>query len=167
MDKEHDILHKDQQSQPYKAIETEETTYAISKRSNWKSPGIDKVTNFWLKNLISIHQDMAKAYINITENPSDVPDWLLEGLPYLLPMTEETKNPKNYRPITCLLMMYKILTFIITERSYMFLCEHNLLPPEQKGCKRGSYGFKDQLPINKMILEECKTQKKRTYTLPG
>ena len=59
--KNHDALHKDQQSQPWKTIDTEETTYAINKSSNWKSPRIDKVTNFWLKNLISIHEDMAKA----------------------------------------------------------------------------------------------------------
>ena len=46
----------------------------------------------------------------------------------------------------------------------MFLSEHDLLPLEQKGCKRGSYGCKDQLLINKMILEECKTQKKNLST---
>ena len=112
--KKHEVLHKDQQSQPWKAIDTEQTTYAINKSSNWKSPSIDKVTNFWLNKLISIHQDMARAYTNIIENPADVPDWLVEGLMYLLPKTEETKNPKNYRPITCLPKMYKIITSIIT-----------------------------------------------------
>ena len=69
---------------------------------------------------------MAKAYTNTTENPTDVPDWLVEGLMYFVP---KTKNPKNYRPMTCLLTMYKILTSIITERTYAFLSEHNLLPP--------------------------------------
>ena len=83
---------------------------------------------------------------------------------YLLPKAEETKNPMNYRSITCLLMMYKILTSIITERTYMVLSEYDLLPPEQKGCKKGSYGCKDQLLINKMILEECKIQKKNLFT---
>ena len=42
---------------------------------------------------------MAKAYTNITENPADVTDWLMAGLMYLLPKTEETKNLKNYGPI--------------------------------------------------------------------
>ena len=103
---------------------------------------------------------MAKAYTNINENSADVPDWHVVGLTYLLPKTEETKNPKNYRTITSLLTMYKILTSIITERTHTFLSEHDLLPPEQKGCKRGSYGCKDQLVINQMILEECKTWKR-------
>ncbi|KAL9965991.1 hypothetical protein ACROYT_G023995 [Oculina patagonica] len=78
--------------------------------------------------------------------------------------TEETKNPKNYRPITCLPTMYKILTSIIAERTYTFLNEHQLLPSEQEGCKRGSYGCKDQLLINKMILEDWKTKKKNLST---
>ncbi|KAL9987105.1 hypothetical protein ACROYT_G001355 [Oculina patagonica] len=60
--------------------------------------------------------------------------------------------------------MYKILTSIIAERTYTFLSEHQLLPSEQKGCKRGSYGCKDQLLINKMILEDCKTKKKNLST---
>ena len=60
--------------------------------------------------------------------------------------------------------MYKILTSIIAERTYTFLNEHQLLPSEQKGCKRGSYGCKDQLLINKMILEDCKTKKKNLST---
>ena len=78
---------------------------------------------------------MPKAYSNITENPADVPDWLVEDLTYLLPKTEETKNQKNYRPITCLMMMYESLKSIITERTYTFLSECDLLPPEQKDAK--------------------------------
>ena len=60
--------------------------------------------------------------------------------------------------------MYKILTSIIGERTYTFLNEHQLLPSEQKGYKRGSYGCKDQLLINKMILEDCNTKKKNLST---
>ena len=31
---------------------------------------------------------------------------------------------------------------------------------EQKGCKKGSHGCKDQLLINKMILEHCRKAKR-------
>ena len=64
-------------------------------------------------------------------------------------------TPKNYRPITCLTTMYKILTSILTEYTYSFLIDSGLFLDEQKGRKRGSYGYKDQLLINKMILENC------------
>ena len=49
--------------------------------------------------------------------------------------------------------MYKILTSILTE--YSFLIDSGLFPDKQKRCKRGSYGCKDQLLINKVILENC------------
>jgi len=60
------------------------------------------------------------------ENPDVTPDWLTEEIMYLLPKSQETKNPKNYRPITCLTTIYKLLTSILTERIHSFL-EQNLI----------------------------------------
>ena len=60
--------------------------------------------------------------------------------------------------------MYKILTSIITERTYNFLDNNNILPTEQKGCKRGSYSCKDQLLINKMFLENNRSSRKNLST---
>ena len=51
--------------------------------------------------------------------------------------------------------MCKILTSILTEYTYSFLIDSGLFPDKQIGCKRGSYGCKDQLIINKIILENC------------
>ena len=45
-------------------------------------------------------------------------------------------------------------------RTYSHLEQNDLFPLEQKGCRRGSYGCKDQLMINKMILENCKKRKR-------
>ena len=53
--------------------------------------------------------------------------------------------------------MPKILTSIVTERIYNFLDTNNILSSEQKGCKKGSYGCKDQLLISKMLLENSST----------
>ena len=60
--------------------------------------------------------------------------------------------------------MYKTLISIITDRTYVYLEDSGLLPNEQKGCRRGSYGCKDQLLVNEMIIEECKTRKKNLTT---
>ena len=85
---------------------------------------------------------------------------------YHLPLTEndETNNPKNYRPITCLPTMYKILTSILSDRAYKHLTINNLLPVEHKGCSKGSYGSKDQLLINKAIIEMAKSTKRNLTT---
>lgn len=109
----------------------------------------DKVPNFWLKNLISIHHDLANAYTNVIENLGEILTWLTQGITYLLPKSEDTKDLKNYRPIICPPKMYKILTPVITERTYSFLHEHHLLPIEQTGRRCGSYDCKEQLLINK------------------
>jgi len=153
-----------QAQQEWNDIKKIEVTLVLKKASNWKSPGLDKVTNFWLKHMDALHEDLAREYTKIIKTPMGSPHWLTQGLTYLLPKTDETRNPKNYRPITCLPTMYKILTRIITERTYIFLDTNKLLPPEQKGCKRGSYGCKDQLLINKMILEDSKNKRKNLST---
>ena len=115
---------KELESQSWVAINAQEVTSATNKTNNWKSPGKDKVPNFWLKYLESLHEDMAREYTKIIENPAEMPEWLTDGLTILLPKTEETKNPKNYRPITCLPTMYKVLTSILADRTYTFLSEH-------------------------------------------
>ena len=62
----------------------------------------------------------------------------------------------NFRPITCLSLMWKLLTGILADEMYNYLEEKDLLPDEQKGCRRGGRGTKDQLLIDKMIVKNCK-----------
>jgi hypothetical protein len=93
-----------------------------------------------------------------------MPDWLTTGITYLLPKSGETKEQKNYRPITCLSTVYKTLTGIIARRISVHLEENNLLPAEQKGRHSGSKGCKDQLLILKAILEDCKKRRKNLNT---
>ena len=62
----------------------------------------------------------------------------------------------NYLPISCLPLMWKLMTGIIPNSVYEYLEMCNLLPLEQKGCKRNSQGTKDQLSIDKMVLNNCK-----------
>ena len=67
---------------------------------------------------------------------------------YLLAQSNDTKDPKNYGPITCLSRTYKLLTSVLTDRTYSHLEQNDLLPLEEKGSRRGLYGCKDQLMIN-------------------
>ena len=74
--------------------------------------------------------------------------------------SNDTKDPKNYRPITCLSTTYKLITSILTDRTYSHLEQTITFPLEQKGCRRGLYGCKDQHMVNKMILENWKKRKR-------
>ena len=49
----------------------------------------------------------------------------------------------NYRPITCLPLMRKLLTGAIADQIYANLDQEKLLPEEQKGCRKGSRGTND------------------------
>jgi hypothetical protein len=72
------------------------------------------------------------------------------------------ENPKNYRPVTCLPITYKLITSITSRcmQKYKYMDGEKLMPKEQKGCSRGSKGCKDHLLISKAILQECKSRKK-------
>ena len=157
-------LYKDQQCQETNDITIDEVRTAIKNAKNWTSPGLDKIPNFWLKNIDKLHADLAREYNTILKEPDKCPEWLTQGLTFLIPKSNDTNEAKNYRPITCLPTMYKTLTSIITDRTYLHLEDNRLLPNEQKGCKLGSYGCKDQLLVNKMIMEDCKTRKKNLTT---
>ena len=98
------------------------------------------------------------------KNPDEIPEWLVKGITYLLLKVSETINPKNYRPVTCFSATYKLLTSIITDRTYSFLERKKLLPCEQKECRKGTYGCKDQLLINRMIIENCHKKKRSLST---
>ena len=68
--------------------------------------------------------------------------------------------PNNYIPITCLSMMWKILTTQIMEEIYYSLTNCGLLPDKQKGCCKGSRDTADLLYIDQHILNESKTIRK-------
>jgi hypothetical protein len=87
-------------------------------------------------------------------------EWLTAGVTLLIPKNENTEKPKNYRPITCLPTIYKLITSIISKWMQRYIDDQNLMPKEQKGCCRGSKGCKDQLLISKAILQESKCRKK-------
>ena len=141
-------------------VAPEDITKALSKAQKWKAPGMDQVNNFWLYRLKCSHAPLATTFNKIFEQPNITPPWLTSGLTVLIPKCEDTSLPKNFRPITCLSTTYKLLTSIIADSIYLYLEDNNLIPVEQKGCKRGSYGCKDQLLINKMIQEDSHNNNK-------
>ena len=127
---------------------------------NFKSPGIDKLQNFWLKKLNSLHPKYVYALNKIKDGEEPTPEWLTTGQTKLLPKSEETHRPNKYRPICCLSTTYKLLTGLIADAIYSHLDQGEYLENEQKGCIRKKLGTKDQLLINKTILEDAKRRQR-------
>ena len=71
---------------------------------------------------------------------------MIEGKTALL-VKDKTKgtDAANYRPITCLNLLWKVLTGIFPEKAYKHLDDNSLLTDEQKGCKKNTTGTKDHL----------------------
>ena len=69
-----------------------------------------------------------KTFNAIIEEPEKTPNWLTTGITYLIPKSGDSKEVRNYRPITCLTTMYKTLTGIIAKRISIHLEEQRLLP---------------------------------------
>ena len=140
----------------YSEITTKEIKSATSEFSNWKSPGLDKLHNFWRNKLTTLHRKVAIAFGKLIVQPENCPDWLTTGQTTLIAKREPTRNPSNYRPITCLPVMYKILPSIVTSRMSHHINANKIMPNEQKINASNAYGTIDQLIINKMVMDNVK-----------
>ena len=86
-------------------------------------------------------------------NSCQLSDWLTYRRTILCQKDQSRGNAvENYRPISCLPLMWKFLTGIISENFYSFLEEEKILPEEQKGCERNSRGTKGQVFLDKTVL---------------
>jgi len=99
---------------------------------NWKAPGRDQIANFWLKQLTATHKHMAALFNKLIED-DQIPEWLTAGVAFLIPKKENTENSKNYRPVTCLPTIYKLMTSITSRRLQKYMDDENLMPKSRKG----------------------------------
>ena len=87
-----------------------------------------------------------------------VPSWLTRGRTSLLQKDKSNGNvASNYRPITCLPLMWKLLTGVIADQIYAHLDQEQLLPEEQKGCRKGSRITNDLFYIDRAVIKEVKS----------
>ena len=94
-------------------------------------------------------------------NDHQAPEWMTTGRTALVQKDKSKGNvASNYKPITCLPIMWKLLTGIISERLCNYLEETNTIPRQQKGCRRKCSGTKDQLLIDEMVMMNSKREKK-------
>ena len=67
----------------------------------------------------------------------DLPEWMTHGRTVLCQKDPQKGNTgDNYRPITCLPLMWELLTGVIAEEIYNYLEREKILPEEQKRCKK-------------------------------
>ena len=133
--------------QNYISINQEALQKQIRRTASWKSPGPDGLHGFWYKNFYSLHKTIC-SQLNQCLTDNSIPPWMTVGRTVLL-MKDPAKGNEvgSYRPIACLNIIWKILTGVFSEKTYEHLNGNNLLPVEQKGCRKSSRGTKDHLTI--------------------
>ena len=86
---------------------------ALNKIHLGKCPGRDSLIRYWFKKLTFYIEPLANLYQNTFEGPTTLPDCLTLAKTILLPKNEHTHAAKNYRPIACLNLTYKLYTKLL------------------------------------------------------
>ena len=112
--------------------------------------------------MLVLMQERIEFHLQSCITRGEVLYWMTTGRTVLLLIDKSKGNEViNYRPIICLPLMWKLLTGIVADEIYNHLEGNDLLPEEQKGCRRNSKGTKDQLLIDKAVMENCRRRKVR------
>ena len=115
------------------SISQEKIRMQCRKVPSWKTPGKDGVQGYWLKNLTSLHPPIAVRLNHILDGERPLPDWMTFGKTVLCQKDlAKSSAVDNYRPISCLPLMWKLMTGMLAERMYSHLERENILPSEQK-----------------------------------
>ncbi|XP_045460542.1 uncharacterized protein LOC123670973 [Harmonia axyridis] len=135
----------------------------LKKTNNWSAPGPDGIHNYWWKYFDCTHRILANIFQRALTNPSVIPESLTVGITHMLPKGEKSGNPKNYRPITCLSSVYKVLkvlTGVLTLHISRHIGQHNILAREQNGCRRDARGCKELLTVDSLITRQAKRKQR-------
>ncbi|CAB4019720.1 Hypothetical predicted protein [Paramuricea clavata] len=93
-----------------------------------------------------ITKQIAEQLDEILNGKAELPQWITYGRTVLCLKDPSRGNAvDNFRPISCLPLMWKLMTGVIAESMYTFLEINDVLLNEQKGCRRKTRGTKDQL----------------------
>ena len=146
---------KETEQQEWKNIELKEVKSSLKKLHKRKSLGLRKLRNFWLNILTTKHKVLTHTLLQTTKIPEEIPKWLAKGITYLLPKKSEPNNPKNYMHV------YKLLTSIITKRTYSFL-EH-CYQPNRKDAERDHTNVKTSYLLAECLLKTATRKNEKAF----
>ena len=76
-----------------------EATKVLARKRNWNAPGPNRLTNFWWKKAIVLHEGVTISFQTIVNTNIGYPAWLSEGKTTLLPKPGEFTSDNQW-PIT-------------------------------------------------------------------
>ena len=70
---------KETKQQEWEDIKLKEVEFSLKKLDKWKSPGLDKLPNFWLNILTSTHKVLTHTLSQTMKNPEQILEWLAKA----------------------------------------------------------------------------------------
>ena len=125
-----------------------------------KAPGSDLINGYWYKSLTSYRYQLSALFNQQIHFDSPLPTLLSAAHTVLLPNSTERQIAKNYRPIACLNVMYKLYSSCINQYLMDHVYKNNIVTPEQAAGKKRVWGTVEQLLINKSILKEVRLMRR-------
>ena len=121
-----------------KPISQEEVMQALLKGKHGKAPGITGFTREFYQTFAAVLIGPIMKYIKFTEEEGQISDQHRMGIITLLPKgTKSKRDLRNWRPITLLTTLYKIISGTIAERVKTVL--PHIIGEDQKGFVDGRY----------------------------
>lgn len=141
-------------------ITTKEIIFTVKKLKSHKAPGPSGIKAFIVKQLPPNYYEQVKHIYNAVIVTKYWPILFKTAHMIFLskPSTDKT-NPSNYRPISLLEILAKILESIITKRLLFYLEYNNILPSSQFGFRKNK-ATTHSLYLLKETITEIRKQKK-------
>jgi ribonuclease HI len=115
---------------PFKMAEMND---AIQHSNTNSAPGHDRISYFVLKRLPIEMLERILTLFNMSWENSEVPQKWKEGIVTILPKTCSSNQPKQYRPITLLPVIGKLMERMIGSRLNYHLEQNQIIPKTQTG----------------------------------
>ena len=107
---------------------TDKLKLQLRKVLKWNGPGPDVIRGYWIKYLNPLHERMV-AQLNRILSTACVPHWMTTGRTVLCIKDPGKGNAvDNYRPISCLPVMWKVFSGMLAEEIYEHLEGKNFFP---------------------------------------
>ena len=139
-------------------------THRLTQNNSKKNTKLENARPWWNTWLLvqEIHLRLRRTSTRNEQIPTRrYSEWMTKGKSTIIQkVLSKWTSPNNYRPITCLPMMWKTLTAKIREMIYNPLTSRRLFLDEQKGCHKGSRDTAELLYKDQHILNESKTRRK-------
>ena len=109
----------------------------LRKCKSWKAPGPDGIQGYWMKAFPKISMVLGQTMWAAIKHPSRIQDWLVRGKTVLILKEGCKGKPNQYRPITCLNVMNKLMTAIVADVLYHKETAVGAIPTEQRALIKG------------------------------